>query len=106
MNMYVLTCSLELHKDLTSCQLSLRWQTKETLRKLSTHHNAAGKELQRRIAKIREEGKDPNVPQTPHVGRPLAKSDSQTVHGVNRGRLDSSSNTIDESFMLLNQQVS
>ena len=73
-------------------------------------NNKSGKDLQRKIAQIKASGGDPSLPQTisrrssaqhrepsrPTAGRSLL---------VPKG-LDSSSGTVDESFMVLNQQVS
>ncbi|EJD05997.1 uncharacterized protein FOMMEDRAFT_18216 [Fomitiporia mediterranea MF3/22] len=87
--------------------------TKGTLRKLCTHYYSVGKDLQRRIAKLREEGKDPSLPQVSHSPRGAAKSnDNETssnpgsgLHVPPRARsLESSATTFDESFMVLNQQ--
>ncbi|KAH8117536.1 hypothetical protein DFH11DRAFT_1575609 [Phellopilus nigrolimitatus] len=81
--------------------------TRVTLRKLCAHHNAVAKDLQRRIAKLTEEGKDPSMPQLSQTSRSTNKSNESgsTLQVPLRGRnLDSSSNTFDESFMVLNQQ--
>ncbi|KAI5123276.1 hypothetical protein M0805_009298 [Coniferiporia weirii] len=82
--------------------------TKNTLRKLCTHHNAVGKDLLRRIEKLKEEGKDPSLPQLSQNSRSVSKiSEAGTLpHVSSRGRnLESSTNTFDESFMVLNQQT-
>ncbi|KAG1756287.1 uncharacterized protein EDB91DRAFT_4955 [Suillus paluster] len=63
--------------------------TKTTLRMLYNEHIKAGKELQRRIAKLREENQDPTLPQK------TSPSSS---------RLLDSHNNVDESFMVLGQQ--
>ncbi len=86
-------------------------QTKITLRKLHTHHSTLGRDLQRRIAKLREEGKDPSVPRVPQGSQSASKGPdaSASAAGQQRGRpqaLDSLSNTFDESFMILTQRVS
>jgi len=83
--------------------------TKNTLRKLHTHHNTLGRDLQRRIAKLKEEGKDPSVPQVPQGSQSVSKGPdpSASAAGQQRGRpqaLDSLSNTFDESFMILTQR--
>ncbi|KLO07987.1 hypothetical protein SCHPADRAFT_908989 [Schizopora paradoxa] len=85
--------------------------TKNTLRKLHTHHSTLGRDLQRRIAKLREEGKDPSVPQVPQASQSVSKGPdapvSSSAVGQQRGRpqaLDSLSNTFDESFMILAQR--
>ena len=85
-------------------------QTKNTLRKLCSHHLAVGKDLQRRIEKLKEEGKDPTLPQiTKTSGASKGNDNDGAGSGLtipSRGRnLDSSATTVDESFMVLNQQV-
>ena len=83
-------------------------QTKATLRKLHTHHNSVGRDLQRRIAKLKEEGKDPTEPQVPQItrGSPKGSDSPGPSNAVLRNRtLDSSSGTFDESFMILKEQV-
>ncbi|THH04480.1 hypothetical protein EW145_g5492 [Phellinidium pouzarii] len=82
--------------------------TKNTLRKLCTHHRAVGKDILRRIGKLKEEGKDPSLPQlsstSPSVSKP--NEAGPTPHVPLRGRnLESSTNTFDESFMVLHQQT-
>ncbi|KAL5490463.1 hypothetical protein ACEPAI_5296 [Sanghuangporus weigelae] len=88
--------------------------TKETLRKLCNHHFSVGKDLQRRIAKLKEEGKDPLLPQINQSPRAPSKggdheADSRSGSALQvRSRvknLDSSATTFDESFMVLNQQT-
>ena len=71
-------------------------------------NNKSGKDLQRKIAQIKAAGGDPAVPQT-ITRRSSAQHREQNRHA---GRsllapkgLDSSSGTVDESFMVLNQQV-
>jgi len=83
--------------------------TKITLRKLHTHHSTLGRDLQRRIAKLREEGKDPSAPQVPQGSQSASKGPDASAYaaGQQRGRpqaLDSLSNTFDESFMILTQR--
>ncbi|PCH38330.1 hypothetical protein WOLCODRAFT_136176 [Wolfiporia cocos MD-104 SS10] len=85
--------------------------TKRTLRMLYNDHAKAGKELQRRIAKLREENKDPSLPQKPtspvsnHAASvpPVvpAPVPSPPPHPHNRM---TSSQTVDESFMVLGQR--
>ncbi|KAI9434007.1 hypothetical protein H4582DRAFT_2185439 [Lactarius indigo] len=83
--------------------------TKRTLRMLFNEHSKAAKELQRRIAALREEGVDPALPQKPAPPRPLPASPPPT-HGSSAsplpypkgGRMPDSQ--VDESFMLLGQQ--
>ncbi|TDL27520.1 hypothetical protein BD410DRAFT_782614 [Rickenella mellea] len=85
--------------------------TKRTLRMLYADNSKAGKDLQRRIAKMREEGKDPSLPQlspasqAPSSGRAVEAGRHTSLVSSPRSRmLDSPSNTVDESFMVLNQQ--
>lgn len=71
--------------------------------------------MQRRIAKLREEGKDPALPQISQTSRPNLKGNNNeggsgsgsALQVPQRGRnnLESSASTFDESFMVLNQQV-
>ncbi|KAI0062238.1 hypothetical protein BV25DRAFT_1825669 [Artomyces pyxidatus] len=82
--------------------------TKRTLRMLYNEHSKAGKELQRRIAKLTADGIDPALPQKPSPPRPssvpshLAPIPSPSPPPHLRGRLIDSQ--VDESFMLLGQQ--
>ena len=76
---------------------------------LHNEHSKAEKELQRRIATLREEGVDPTLPQKPVPPRPSPTS-PPPGHGSSasplqhpKGRLPDSQ--VDESFMLLGQQV-
>lgn len=76
---------------------------------LYNEHTRSAKELQRRIAALREEGIDPTLPQKPTLPRPSPAS-ALTTHGSSasplthpRERLPDSQ--VDESFMLLGQQV-
>ncbi|KAI0637188.1 hypothetical protein C8Q77DRAFT_552531 [Trametes polyzona] len=94
--------------------------TKRTLRMLHNEHMKLGKDLQRRIAKLREENKDPALPQKPArtsstsaSGPPLAGPSAsvpppQPVPSPPpqaRGHhLSESQQTVDESFMLLGQR--
>lgn len=84
-------------------------QTRRTLRMLHNEHTRAAKELQRRIAALRDEGIDPTLPQKPTPPRPSPAS-ALTAHGSPasplahpKERLPDSQ--VDESFMLLGQQV-
>ncbi|KAA1471263.1 hypothetical protein DENSPDRAFT_837220 [Dentipellis sp. KUC8613] len=83
---------------------------KRTLRMLANEHSKASKELQRRIASLREQGIDPTLPQKPAIPRPpslpsrLASGPSPSPPPNARGRLSDSQHTVDESFMLLGQQ--
>ncbi|PAV23231.1 hypothetical protein PNOK_0029900 [Pyrrhoderma noxium] len=82
--------------------------TQSTLRKLCLHHSSVAKELQRRIAKLREEGKDPTQPQISQSPRSTSKfsHESNSFQEAVRGRnMDASTNTVEESFMVLNKQV-
>ena len=89
-------------------------QTKRTLRMLYNDHSKAGKELQRQIAKLREENKDPNLPQKPPSGgssssgsaRPATLPTAPSPPPHARNRLSDSQQTVDESFMLLGHRVS
>ncbi|KAH9934881.1 uncharacterized protein B0H18DRAFT_951400 [Fomitopsis serialis] len=86
--------------------------TKRTLRMLCNDHSKAGKELQRRIAKLREENKDPSLPQKPAGAAPSSSNAARPVtlptapspppHAQNR--MSDSQQTVDESFMLLGQR--
>ncbi|KAG1800838.1 uncharacterized protein HD556DRAFT_1438836 [Suillus plorans] len=97
--------------------------TKTTLRMLYNEHVKAGKELQRRIAKLREENQDPTLPQkttprhtqvhthkngggssaSPHAPAP-ASSAPLHASASSSSRLLDSHNNVDESFMVLGQQ--
>ncbi|KAI0315519.1 hypothetical protein OF83DRAFT_1164757 [Amylostereum chailletii] len=84
---------------------------KRTLRMLQNKHSKAGKDLQRRIDTLREDGIDPTLPQKPVQPRPSSvpshlapgPSASPPPH-LSRGFLGDSQHTVDESFMLLGQQ--
>ncbi|KAF8487648.1 hypothetical protein JB92DRAFT_3130597 [Gautieria morchelliformis] len=83
--------------------------TKRTLRMLYNDHNKAGKDLQRRIAKLREEGKDPSLAQRPPAPPRSHTSSSpgphpSSSHVMSRGRMVDSNHTIDDSYMVLGQQ--
>ena len=90
------------------CQL----QTKRTLRMLYNEHRKAGKELQRKISKLREENKDPSLPQKPsksstpkNVTTPLPQPLPSPSLQVPQNNLADSQQAVDESFMLLGQRV-
>ncbi|PSS37410.1 hypothetical protein PHLCEN_2v746 [Hermanssonia centrifuga] len=83
---------------------------------LYNEHSKAGKELQRKIAKLREENKDPSLPQkvpsrmaaaagsaisTPLI--PPQPQRSPPLH-LTQNQLSESQQTVDESFMLLGQK--
>ncbi|THH14708.1 hypothetical protein EW146_g5654 [Bondarzewia mesenterica] len=83
---------------------------KRTLHMLYNEHSRAGKELLRRIEKLKEDGVDPSLPQKPSIPRPpsvpthLASRLSPSPPPHMRGRMSDSQHTVDESFMLLGQQ--
>ena len=88
---------------------SKRIKTRRTLRMLYSEHLKAAKELQRRIAALQEEGIDPTLPQKAMPPRPSPAS-APSVHSSPpsplphaKGRMPDSQ--VDESFMLLGQQV-
>ena len=77
---------------------------------LYNEHAKSAKDVQRKIAKLREENKDPSLPQnvphrhtppTPPVPGPSSSPPPQTGN-----RMIDSQNAGDESFMLLGQRVS
>ena len=79
---------------------------------LYNEHCKAGKELQRKIDKLKEEGKDPSLPQLPELSQKVPPP-KPTYHGSPRVNTSSpqplrfmtdSQNTGDESFMLLGGQ--
>lgn len=71
------------------------------------HHSNAMNVLSVRIARLRKEGKDPDQPQvSPARDASGPGSDTSTLRPPHRGRnMESSTGTVDESFMVLNQQV-
>lgn len=78
---------------------------------LYNDHRKAGAELERRISKLREEGKDPTVAQKrdvpkKHTTRHTSNTDpSRTSSPPPRPHMtDSPEGTVDESFMLLGGQ--
>lgn len=87
-------------------------QTKRTLRMLYNEHRKAGKELQRKIAKLREENKDPSLPQKPsksstpmNVATALPQPLPSPSLQAPQNNLADSQQAVDESFMLLGQRV-
>lgn len=87
---------------------------------LHSEHCKAGKELQRKIAKLKEENKDPALPQKPpRNNMPVASSSNATSSSgsltspvppaspppTNRNNLADSQQMVDESFMLLGHRV-
>lgn len=87
--------------------------TKRTLRMLHNEHMKMGKDLQRRIAKLKEENKDPSLPQKParaptagpsaSVSPPFPQSAPSPPPQL-QNKLSESQQTVDESFMLLGQR--
>ncbi|KAF8448025.1 hypothetical protein L210DRAFT_3473286 [Boletus edulis BED1] len=92
--------------------------TKRTLRMLYNEHVKTGRELERRIAKLREENKDPTVPQKVSLAQLRADHSSSASSGQSHPRLAQSpppppsaslrlmdsQNNVDESFMVLGQR--
>ncbi|KAI0078186.1 hypothetical protein K474DRAFT_1660848 [Panus rudis PR-1116 ss-1] len=87
--------------------------TKRTLRMLYNEHNKAEKELQRKIAKLREENKDPSIPQKSSRPAPSSSSVSPSVVPPRTpatpppnapSSLSDSQQMVDESFLLLAQR--
>ncbi|EKM55682.1 uncharacterized protein PHACADRAFT_256475 [Phanerochaete carnosa HHB-10118-sp] len=91
-------------------QASTEENTKRTLRMLHNEHRKAGKELQRKIEKLRQENKDPSLPQKPsksatptNAALPAPQHAPSPPPQVPRN-LSDSQQTVDESFMLLGQR--
>ncbi|KAF8061512.1 hypothetical protein FPV67DRAFT_283106 [Lyophyllum atratum] len=86
---------------------------KRTLRMLYNEHCKAAKELERKVEKLREEGKDPSLPQKLELPQ-LSAPRSSSHPGIPRSTpstpphrpMTDSQNTVDESFMLLAGQRS
>ncbi|KAF8559515.1 hypothetical protein OG21DRAFT_1452641 [Imleria badia] len=93
--------------------------TKRTLRMLYNEHVKAGRELERRIAKLREENKDPTLPHKVSLAQTRAEHSSSASSGRSHPsqpapspplpssaslRLMDSQNNVDESFMVLGQR--
>jgi hypothetical protein len=81
------------------------------MKMLYDEHSKAGKELQRKIVQLREENKDPSLPQMTVV--PTSPSTNATLGSTLRPpssppprRMTDSQQTVDESFMVLGQRVS
>jgi len=89
---------------------------------LHNEHVKAGKELQRRISKLREENQDPTLPQKTlprntqlHSHQNTGSSNaappapvpvlSTPMYASSSSRLLDSHNNVDESFMVLGQRV-
>ena len=94
-------------------------QAKRTLRRLYNEQCKAAKDLQRKVDKLKEEGKDPSLPQksdhelTPQVvnikphtnaATGLPRIVESSTQPTSLGRPLTDSNTGDESFMLLGGQ--
>lgn len=83
-------------------------KTKGTLRMLYNEHAKSAKDVQRKIAKLREENKDPSLPQNiPHKQTPSpppVPGPSSSPPPQTGNRMVDSQNTGDESFMLLGQR--
>jgi len=77
---------------------------------LYNEHAKSAKDVQFKIAKLREENKDPSLPQNiPHKHTPAPPSvagPSSSPPPQTGNRMVDSQNTGDESFMLLGQRVS
>ena len=77
---------------------------------LYNEHAKSAKDVQRKIAKLREENKDPSLPQNvPHKQTPASPPNpgpSSSPPPQTGNRLIDSQNAGDESFMLLGQRVS
>ncbi|OCH95624.1 hypothetical protein OBBRIDRAFT_745393 [Obba rivulosa] len=95
---------------LACIELSKDENTKRTLRMLHNEHSKAGKDLQRKIAKLREENKDPNLPQkSTRSSTATSLPQSMPAHPAppsppQRSRMIDSQQTVDESFMILGQR--
>lgn len=85
-------------------------KTKGTLQMLLNEHEKSAKDVQRRIEKLREENKDPSLPQNvpqKHISTPApVPGPSSSPLPQTSSRMVDSQNTGDESFMLLGQRVS
>lgn len=89
---------------------------KRTLRMLHNKHLKDRDDLQRRIQKLRDEGKDPNLPQVPqrqthaapsHLHPTITSSvQNQSRTSSQQRPMSDSHNTVDESFMVLGGQRS
>jgi len=83
-------------------------KTKGTLRMLYNEHAKSAKDVQRKIAKLLEENKDPSLPQSvpqKHTPTPPPVPGPSSLPSPQAGnRMVDSQNTGDESFMLLGQR--
>jgi hypothetical protein len=105
-------------KPCNTLVIKLVFQTKRTLRMRHDDHVKVGKELQRKIAKLREENKDPSLPQKPppppRSSLPFSNTNTHLNYGPRHapspppsgGRLTDSHNMGEESFMVLGQRAS
>jgi hypothetical protein len=76
---------------------------------LYNEHAKSAKDVQRRIVKLREENKDPSLPQNVphrHTPTPPTVPGSSSPPPQTGNRMADSQNTGDESFTLLGQRVS
>ncbi|KAL0577249.1 hypothetical protein V5O48_004737 [Marasmius crinis-equi] len=85
--------------------------TKRTLQMLHNEHKKANLELERKISRLREEGKDPTLPQKPDIRRvssanPASPTFVQPVPSPPPTRPLMESGTVEESFMVLGGQRS
>ena len=85
-------------------------QAKRTLNLLYNEQRKTEKDLQRRIDKLKQDGKDPTLPQKPEPRPPpssyMGPPSNPSPPSSNRPMSDSQ-NTVDESFMVLaGQRVS
>ncbi|KIY51115.1 hypothetical protein FISHEDRAFT_38010, partial [Fistulina hepatica ATCC 64428] len=88
--------------------------TKRTLRMLHADHSKSAKDLQRRIDALRQEGKDPSLPQKPDPPKPAPRvnpgfaTPTRSVPSPTPSlrHMTDSQNAVDESFMLLAGQRS
>ncbi|KAM6501927.1 hypothetical protein JOM56_001904 [Amanita muscaria] len=86
---------------------------KRTLRMLYNRHSKTGKDIQRKIDKLKQEGKDPNLPHKPErPASPPVRGIQPVGHQNTQNSATSSPpsrpmiDTVDESFMLLGGQRS
>ncbi|KAF9264870.1 hypothetical protein L218DRAFT_972448 [Marasmius fiardii PR-910] len=85
--------------------------TRRTLQMLHNEHKKTYSELQKKISRLREEGKDPNEPQKPEAQRSsssnsLSPGFAQPVSSPPPARPLMESATVEESFMVLGGQRS
>ncbi|KAF5391322.1 hypothetical protein D9757_002067 [Collybiopsis confluens] len=83
--------------------------TKRTLQMLYHEHRKAAKDLERKIEKLKNEGKDPSLPQKSYPTHPIPQpiaGPSRIIPSPPPQHLADSQGTVDESFMLLAGQRS